>query len=385
MIIRYINSWECNRMENIYKHLPNIVRASLEGDKRTVELAVMSIIRKIKKEDPNLSNELANILTTYGAGAPLTRSLGIDPPPTDKESYLSLVKISDNTDLGEEIVLSEETKDLVEQFIKERQVMNKLISNGIKPPNSILLYGPPGVGKTFLAKVISNQMQMPLITLDLAATVSSYLGKTGQNLKRVLEYAKSSSSILFLDEFDAIAKRRDDPTDLGELKRIVNVLLKELEDWPNNSIIIAATNHPEFLDKAIWRRFDIKIEISMPNEKARLELWSNQLDKEIVDVPKEFIEFISKVINIISPSDIKQISEKVLRQVIVDNIDPKIAMIKVLKDTYSSDIPNFNKLIIKEIKSVFGKKITQAQIAELLGISVSTVNHHLKSTSISKK
>jgi SpoVK/Ycf46/Vps4 family AAA+-type ATPase len=372
-------------MENIYKHLPNIVRASLEGDKRTVELAVMSIIRKIKKEDPNLSNELANILTIYGAGAPLTRSLGIDPPPTDKESYLSLVKISDNTDLGEEIVLSEETKNLVDQFIKERQVMAKLISNGIKPPNSILLYGPPGVGKTLLSKVISNQMQMPLITLDLAATVSSYLGKTGQNLKRVLEYAKTSSSIIFLDEFDAIAKRRDDPTDLGELKRIVNVLLKELEDWPNNSIIIAATNHPEFLDKAIWRRFDIKIEMSMPNEKARLELWNNQLDKEIVDIPMDFIEFISKVIDNISPSDIKQISEKVLRQVIVDNIDPKIALIKILKDTYSSDIPNFNKLIIKEIKSIFGKRITQSQIAELLGISVSTVNHHLKSTSISKK
>lgn len=372
-------------MENtIMKHLPNIVRASLEGDKRTVELATMSIIRKIKKENPSLSDELANILTTYGAGAPLTRSLGINPPPTDKETYLSLIKITDNTDLEEDIILSNETKAQVERFIKERQVMEKLLSNGIRPPNSILLYGPPGVGKTLLAKVLSKQLELPLCTLDLASTVSSYLGKTGQNLKKVLEYAKSSPSILFLDEFDAIAKRRDDPTDLGELKRIVNVLLKELEDWPNNSIVVAATNHPEFLDKAIWRRFDIKIEMPLPDEQVRMKLWNEQLDKEIIGVPDDFLSFISHSFNNVSPADIKQISEKVLREVIVDGADPKLVLVRVLKETYHSSMPNFNKIMIMELKRIYQKKITQSQIADILGISVSTVNHHLKSTSSKK-
>ncbi|WP_282140330.1 AAA family ATPase [Cytobacillus oceanisediminis] len=368
---------------NVIKHLPNIIRASFEGDKRTVELAAMSIIRKIKKEDPSLSEELAKILTTYGAGAPLTRSLGIDPPPTDKETFLSLVKISDNSDHDEELILSDETKVMVDRFIKERQLMSKLLSNGISPPKSILLYGPPGVGKTMLAKVLSKHLDLPLITLDLASTVSSYLGKTGQNLKKVLEYAKSSPSILFLDEFDAIAKRRDDPTDLGELKRIVNVLLKELEDWPHNSIFVAATNHSEFLDKAIWRRFDIKIEIGLPKEEDRLRLWKEYLFRGIIDIPEDFLVFISRSIENISPADIKQISEKVLREVLVENLDPKLVLIRFLKETYSN-IPNFNKLVILELKRSYGKKITQAQIAEILGISVSTVNHHLKSTSTHK-
>ncbi|MFB6465400.1 AAA family ATPase [Cytobacillus sp. Hz8] len=366
---------------NIFKHLPNIIRASLEGDKRTVELATMTIIRKLKKEDPSLSDELANILTTYGAGAPLTRSLGIDPPPTDKETFLSLVKISDNSILDEEIFLVDETKDDVERFVKERRVMGKLLSYGIKPPNSIILHGPPGVGKTLLAKVLSNRLELPLITLDLASTVSSYLGKTGQNLKKVLEYAKSTPSILFLDEFDAIAKRRDDPTDLGELKRIVNVLLKELEDWPNNSIVVAATNHPEFLDKAIWRRFDLKIEIPLPDEKVRFKLWNKQLDKDITQLSEDFIGFLSKSIQNISPADIKQICEKVLRQVIVEEADPKLVLVKILKESYATTIPNFNKVMITEMRRSFGKKITQTQIADILGISVSTVNHHLKSTS----
>lgn len=369
-------------MESILKHLPNLVRASLEGDKRTVELATINIIRKIKKNNPSLSDELSNIITTYGAGAPLTRSLGIEAPPTDKESFLSLVKITDNSDLDEEIILSNDIQENINRFVKERQVMNKLISNGIKPPNSLLLYGPPGVGKTFLTRVISKRLNMPLITLDLASTISSYLGKTGQNLKRVLEYAKSSPSILFLDEFDAIAKRRDDPTDLGELKRIVNVLLKELEEWPNNSIVIAATNHPEFLDKAIWRRFDIKIELPIPDETIRLKVWTEQLDKEIVNIPQEFLIFISRVVTGITPADIKQISEKVLREVIVDEIDPMIALLRILKESYTESIPNFNKVMSQQLKSVYGKKITQAQIADFLGISVSTVNHHLKSAHI---
>lgn len=369
-------------MNSIDKHLPNIIRASLEGDKRSVELAVMSIIRKIKKENPSLSNELANILSTYGAGAPMTRSLGIDPPPTDKESFLSLVKISNNSEVEEGIILSDELKLIVDRFIKERRLMDKLISNGIKPPNSLLLFGPPGVGKTLLSKIISKETGLPLITLDLAATVSSYLGKTGQNLKRVLDYARAAPSILFLDEFDAIAKRRDDPTDLGELKRIVNVLLKELEDWPNHSIIIAATNHQEFLDKAIWRRFDIKIEMKMPDEKVRFEIWNKKLDNEIINLPTEFLSFISKVIDNISPSDINQISEKVLRRVIVDGADPKIVLIKILKETYSSETPGFNKKVIKELKKTYEKKITQSQIADLLELSVSTVNHHLKSEKI---
>lgn len=366
-------------MDSALKNLPNLVRASLEGDKRTVELAVISMIRKIRKENPGLSEELSKIIVTYGAGAPMTRSLGIEPPPTDKETFLSLVKITDNRDLDEEIVLSNEIQANINRFIRERQVMEKLISNGIKPPNSLLLHGPPGVGKTFLSKVVSKKLDMPLITLDLASTMSSYLGKTGQNLKKVLEYAKSTSSILFLDEFDAIAKRRDDPTDLGELKRIVNVLLKELEDWPQNSIIIAATNHAEFLDKAIWRRFDIKIELPIPDEVVRLKVWSNQLDNNVVNISPEFLIFLSKSIQNITPADIKQISERVLREVIVDEAEPIVTIIRILKESYKEVIPNFNRVMSQQLKNVYGKKITQAQIADLLDISVSTVNHHINS------
>ncbi|MBU9710506.1 ATP-binding protein [Evansella tamaricis] len=367
--------------EKVLNAIPGLIRDSLLGDKRSVELAAHMIIRKIKKNYPNISNEIAEILTTYSAGAPLTRSMGVTPPPTDNESFLSLAKVEKIDSYDENLILDNDIFEVIRRFTRERENAKKLISMGISPPNSILLYGPPGVGKTMIAKYLSHGLGKPLITLDLSATISSYLGKTGQNLKRVLDYAKSSQSILLLDEFDAVAKKRDDPSDLGELKRIVNVLLKELEDWPAQSIIIAATNFPDYLDKAIWRRFDIKLEVPLPNNTVRQQLWDVYLNKESfsIKIDNKIIELINEFVNDISPSDIKQICEKILRQVVIDESDPNIVLIKEVKDRFQGKNGEFNKLLAKQLKQIYGTKITQSNIARILGISTSTVNHHLKS------
>ncbi|MCO7126139.1 AAA family ATPase [Sporolactobacillus shoreicorticis] len=366
-------------MNTVLKHLPTLIRASLDGEKRTVELSTLSIIRKLKKEEPQLSSELAKILATYNAGAPMTRSMGIDPPPVDKDSFMSLVNISDQSEFDEIVVLNSALNNLISNFLKEREAIAKLIANDVKPPNSILFYGPPGVGKTLLSKYIAHKLRLPLISLDLSSAISSYLGSTGKNLKKVLEYGKSAPSVLLLDEFDAVAKRRDDPSDLGELKRIVNVLLKELEEWPYQSIIIAATNHPEFLDKAIWRRFDIKIEISYPDEGERIKLWDIYLNKKnVIKIDHLFLTTIAKSFEQLSPSDIKQISERVLRQVLVEDVDPIENLISQLKELGKQDSTLFNKIMVKNLKEVYKTKISQAKIAKMLGISPSTVSHHLK-------
>lgn len=364
-------------MLSVYKQLPSLIKASLEGDKRTVELSTMTLIRKLKKEFPSVSEELANLMADYNAGAPLTRSLGIDPPPVDKDSFSSLVQITDVATFEDTMILNDEVNQVISRFIKERELSAKLIANGIKPPNSLLLFGPPGVGKTLLSKYVAHKLSLPLITLDLSSAISSYLGKTGQNLKKVLEYGKDNPAVLLLDEFDAIAKTRDDPTDLGELKRIVNVLLKELEEWPSHSVIIGATNYSEFLDKAIWRRFDLKLEIHLPDEQQRLELWKAHLNKDILDINIEVLSSIAEAIKDISPSDIRQISEYVLRRVIIDGSDGTEILIKHLKEIYPGEKGNFNKQMVG-VLSQSKSKLSQAKIAEILGISPSTVNHHIK-------
>lgn len=141
----------------------------------------------------------------------------------------------------------------------ERERERELRAAGLPLSRTVLLVGPPGVGKTLAARWLAREMKKPLLTLDLATVMSSFLGRTGNNIRRVLRYAQQRQAVLLLDEFDAIAKRRDDASDVGELKRLVTVLLQAVDEWPDQGLLIAATNHPELLDPAIWRRFDRQI------------------------------------------------------------------------------------------------------------------------------
>jgi AAA+ superfamily predicted ATPase len=118
------------------------------------------------------------------------------------------------------------------------------------------------------ARWLARELKRPLLILDLAAVMSSLLGRTGSNLRHVLEYAKTIDCILLLDELDAIAKRRDDHGEIGELKRLVTVLIQQIDDWPSSGVLLAATNHPDLLDPAIWRRFELHIEFPLPDQDA---------------------------------------------------------------------------------------------------------------------
>jgi SpoVK/Ycf46/Vps4 family AAA+-type ATPase len=144
----------------------------------------------------------------------------------------------------------------LETLLLEREKEKSLRAAGLPLSRTALLIGPPGVGKTLAARWLARAMKKPLLTLDLATVMSSFLGRTGNNIRRVLRYAQQRQAVLLLDEFDAIAKRRDDASDVGELKRLVTVLLQAVDEWPDDGLLIAATNHPELLDPAIWRRFD---------------------------------------------------------------------------------------------------------------------------------
>lgn len=114
------------------------------------------------------------------------------------------------------------------------------------------------------ARWLAIKLNKPLLVLDLTAVMSSFLGKTGNNVRYVLDYAKNRNCVLLLDELDAIAKRRDDTTEIGELKRLVTVLLQEIDDWPPTGLLLAATNHPDLLDPAVWRRFEMVLNFPLP-------------------------------------------------------------------------------------------------------------------------
>lgn len=361
---------------DVFDLLPKLIRASLEYDRKTTESIALMISRKIKKDRPEISAEISKALSFTGYESALARSIDMQTLPVDKESRYSLVNVDEPVEILDP-VLDEYTRTQLDDFIREREMLAVFMQEDIVPPNSLLLNGPPGVGKTYIAKWMSYRLNLPLVTLDLASSISSYLGRSGQNIRSIFEYAKSQNSILFLDELDAIAKRRDDAGDLGELKRLVNVLLKELEACPSSCVIIGATNHPELLDKAIWRRFDRTLAISMPDEGARKELLLRHLGKANANIGDEIISYIAKQSKNINAADVCKLSEHIKRQMIMNpETSPKLVALTELFKIVSFSARGEKVELCKMLKSSF-PGLTQRDISQITQISLATVSRYL--------
>ena len=268
---------------SLSENVVQLARLGLTGRSQDVQAHLRQAIRKLRKQNPALANELSELLALAPTSLSPLRDFGGGMVPVDVDSRLSLAKSEYPVTMTTLPILNHELKLRLEQVVKERQHLSALEKQGLGPTRSLLFVGPPGVGKTLSARWLAFLLDRPLITLDLATVMSSFLGKTGSNIRAVLEYAKSVESVLLLDEFDSIAKRRDDEGDVGELKRLVTVLLQEVDDWPSTSLLIAATNHGELLDPAVWRRFDDVLEFSAPSAFERENLLHTLLGDD--DVP----------------------------------------------------------------------------------------------------
>jgi len=229
-----------------------------------------------------------------------------------------------------------------------------------------------------LTRWIARELGLPFVTLDLTTSISSFLGKTGLNLRRTLDYARSRPCVLLLDEFDAIAKRRDDASEVGELKRIVNVLLKELEDWPLQSVLIAATNHPELLDRAIARRFDVVLDIPLPGDDERLEILKRSGRRFSDDVPAGLLHAVACSLEGASGSELDSLMSAAVRhhlateQILVRSLLEEIQL-RLGERLTSKNIGEFIRRIQSKTNGVFKVR----ELAELLGKSPSTIQHHL--------
>lgn len=197
--------------------------------------------------------------------------------PKDKDSTLDLVEILQPTIRLKDVALSEKAQETIQDIIKEQNNVQELMRIGVTPTNRILFCGPPGCGKTMTANALAKELGLPIAYVRLDGLVSSYLGQTGTNIRKIFEFVKGKRIMLFLDEFDAIAKKRDDSHELGELKRVVTTLLQNMDEMPANVFLVAATNHHHLLDPAIWRRFDISILLEKPNEIQRERIIGNSL------------------------------------------------------------------------------------------------------------
>lgn len=374
-VVPFFSKGESAKM-NALELVPQLVRASFEGNKKMIEATALMIIKKIKKDYPNVAEDIAKVLSYADAGASPARALNLPPLPVDQESRYSLIEVETPQNI-EIPILDEYTWQQILDFIKERELISQFLQAGIVPPNSLLMCGSPGVGKTYIAHWIAAQLNLPLLTLDLATSISSYLGRSGQNIRSIFEYAKAQPSVLFLDELDAIAKRRDDAGDLGELKRLVNVLLKEIENYSTSGMIIAATNHPELLDKAIWRRFDRILTVPMPEAPEREKLLYRHLDSYANLTGKTTIDYIVSHTHNVNAADICKLCEHIKRQFLLNPDTPaKLIMLSELFKISPLLSKNDKIHICKELKTEF-PQITQREISKITQIPLTTVSRYL--------
>ena len=190
------------------------------------------------------------------------------------------------------------------------------MSNGVYPTRRVLFYGPPGCGKTLTASAIASEIGLPLLYVRFDAIISSYLGETAGNIRKIFDFVNGDSYVMLFDEFDAIARSRNDQYEHGEIKRVVNTFLQQIDSFKGRSLIIAATNFEKSLDYAIWRRFDNTLRFDLPDNDEKVRLFNLKL-KQFKGSENIVVEFLPHMENF-SHSDVEQAAITVMKQCILD-------------------------------------------------------------------
>ena len=215
------------------------------------------------------------------------------------------------------LVLPDRIRGQIKEVVDEQHRAELLHAHNLRARNRVLLAGPPGNGKTTLAEVLACELMYPLFVVRYETLVGSYLGETSSRLKHLLDYAKTQRCVLFFDEFETLAKERGDTHETGEIKRVVSSLLLQIDDLPDYVVVVAASNHPELLDRAVWRRFQLRIELPMPTRQ--------QLTRHIESIGKRCQtnygyspETLAKYMLGLNFAEVEEFCLSVVRQAVLD-------------------------------------------------------------------
>ncbi|EGT0680524.1 AAA family ATPase [Clostridium perfringens] len=358
-----------------------IIEGAIKLDKVKVENYTKLLIEKlINDDDTKAAKKLSDLLQKHTDNSLTGMSISkIFKTPVDSESRIPMADIIMPNDGRLNVVLSEKNEHDLNSFLLSYKKSDKLHSLGIDIPNTIIMYGPPGCGKTMCANYIANKLNLPLIVARLDSMISSYLGTTSKNIRNLFEYAQKTPCVLFLDEFDAIAKARDDNNELGELKRVVNSLLQNIDSLGGNTLLIAATNHEELLDKAIWRRFNYKLKIDFPDYESRKKI-INLFIKDIITLNDKELDILTLLTKGMSGAEIEQIITKSIQKSVIYEYELKL--VDFLNEILDLKLGNDTQLDVKEkikyLRELNEKKFSYSTLGEIFSLSKTKVSNLLK-------
>ncbi len=301
--------------------------------------------------------------------------------PIDSESRLHTVDISTPLSGSIHLHLPSGTTNRVREFLESVRHYDKLQAARAATPLRLLIYGPPGTGKTQTARWIASELTLPLLTVRCDTLISSLLGQTSKNLRRVFEYVEQRPCVLFLDEFDALASARGNERDVGELQRVVISVLQNMDALSENTILIAASNHEQLLDPAVWRRFPFQIPLPLPNATLRQAMWASMLG----DFAPQSLDWdaLTKKSSGISGALIEQIALDAKRSVVLaghvyvdeGELFRRLALSQALLKAQTITTVGDE---IRWLRAWDEKRFSLRELARLYNVSTRQISHQLK-------
>ena len=364
--------------DQLKSDLVQLAAFAAAGQSDSARVFGMRRVRELIKTDPPLAHALRQALLAAPKAEPTQPRSVIrraDPVPAlsppDFDGGIDLLRLVQSPELQTEPLYSTDVKAALQSIVVEHEMPEALRSLGLAPTKTVLLSGPPGVGKTLAATWLAREMNKPLLVLDLGTVMSRYLGATGANLKRAMAFALQTDGVLFLDELDSLAKRRDDTADVGELKRLVTVLLQQLDGWPTGRLLVAATNHPQLLDSAVWRRFETRIDFPRPNAEELRKLME-QLTPEGVLVPDLWKAALPMILANTSPSEFARAFSQLRKTAVLEpSVSPADALARIIRDRLGTVSRQDAKAIALDLAKDGG--LSLRQISELTHVSRDTM------------
>ena len=259
------------------EQLKALLRSHLEGDNdRFISVAMQVAAHEARLGHGRLATDLRDIIdqakSRRGAGSPV-------PIGRPRGELANLLEASyPKTRLGD-MILGETLADRINRVIREQRHAGRILDHGLSPRRKILLVGPPGTGKTLTASVLAGELGIPLLQVRLDGLITRFMGETAAKLRQIFDATGQTRGVYFFDEFDSIGSERGITNDVGEIRRVLNSFLQMIEQDNSHSIVMAATNHPGILDRALFRRFDDILHFELPDESQIAKLLKMRLTK----------------------------------------------------------------------------------------------------------